>query len=132
MNVRRNHQKTVKTIEIETAPAELTKYTHASLSPETAQSLAADIAELTAAGFPVLYASGERGTVPTSYRSAYRMHAPHWRYDGRTIHATSAKLETRPRGASIPANFTVQGDAAPAGWRIGKRHDDGTLTIRRK
>ena len=119
--------KTTEQIEITPAPADLLKYTHATLDRHTAESLAASIADLEAQGFRVLYATGARSAVPTSYRSAYKMRAPHWYFDGEKVRATDAKLENRPHGCAIPANFTVMGDMVPDGFRCFKREADAVV-----
>lgn len=127
---------TANQIQITPAPAELLAYTHASLDDATAESLAEEITELNESGFTVLNATGARSSVPASYRSAYKMSAPHWQYSGGyypggTIRAVNAKLENRPRGATIPAVFEIMGQVVPDGYRCFKRSED-TIIIRRK
>jgi len=120
--------KTAIKIKITAAPKELAKFTHASLSEVDAKSLARRIGVLADRGLDVVSANGARSTVPSSYRSAYKMIAPHWQYSGGKIVAISAKLENRPRGASIPANFTVRGSVeTPAGFRCTSRNDEFTI-----
>jgi hypothetical protein len=122
---------TTNKIQIIPAPAELLAYTHASLDHSTAQSLADEIADLNESGFTVLNATASRSTVPASYRSAYKMSAPHWYFDGCDIIAVNAKLENRPRGASIPEVFEIAGQIVPEGFRCFKRTEE-TIIIRRK
>ena len=118
-------------IQITPKPAELLAYTHASLDDSTAQSLAYKIIELEDGGFTVLNATGARSSVPAAYRSAYKMSAPHWYFDGREIYAVNAKLENRPRGATIPDVFEIMGQVVHDGYRCFKRNED-TIIIRRK
>jgi hypothetical protein len=135
MNRTRNQLKKERTkmttqikIKITDAPEELAKFTHASLSAADAKSLARHIVVLTDLGLDVVSANGARSTVPTSYRSAYKMRAPHWHYFSGKIVAVSAKLENRSRGASIPANFTVRGSVeTPSGFRCTSRNDEFTI-----
>ena len=122
---------TTSQIQIIPAPAELLAYTHASLDLSTAKSLAAKITELNESGFTVVNATAARSSVPASYRSAYKMSAPHWYYNGFDIFAENAKLENRPRGATIPAVFEIMGQVVPEGYRCFKRSED-TIIIRRK
>jgi hypothetical protein len=126
-----NKTMTTTEIQIIEAPASLKKFTHASLSDWEANNLAQSIANLTEAGFTVLAANATRSSVPTSYRSAYKMSAPFWIYDGSSIYAVNAKLENRPRGAAIPANFIVAGNVVPAGFRCFARNSD-SIVIRSK
>jgi hypothetical protein len=123
--------KTELQIKITPAPAELLAYTHASLDDSTAHSLARQITELQDGGFVVVDAVAARSSVPTSYRSAYKMSAPHWYYYGGTIRAVNAKLENRPKGAGIPAVFEIRGHVVPAGYRCFKRLED-SIIVRRK
>ena len=118
---------TTNEIQIIEAPASLTKFTHASLSGWEANSLAKSISDLTEAGFTVIQANASRSSVPTSYRSAYKMSAPFWIYDGSVIRAVNAKLENRPRGAAIPANFIVEGSVVPDGFRCFARNSDSVV-----
>jgi hypothetical protein len=122
---------TTNQIQIIPAPAELLAYTHASLDESRAQSLADAIADLNESGFTVLNATASRSTVPASYRSAYKMSAPHWYFDGCDIIAVNAKLENRPRGAHIPEVFEIAGQVIPEGFRCFKRTEE-TIVIRRK
>jgi hypothetical protein len=122
---------TTTQIKITPAHAELLAYTHASLDDSTAQSLARQITELQDGGFVVVDATGARSSVPASYRSAYKMSAPHWYFYGGTIRAVNAKLENRPKGASIPAVFEIRGNVVPDGYRCFKRLED-SIIIRRK
>ena len=122
---------TATVIQIIPAPAELLAYTHSSLDDSTAQSLADEITELNESGFTVVNATAARSSVPASYRSAYKMSAPHWYYNGFDIFAEHAKLENRPHGATIPAVFEIMGQVVPDGYRCFKRNED-TIIIRRK
>jgi hypothetical protein len=122
---------TTTQIKITPAPAELLAYTHASLDDSTAQSLADEITGLNESGFTVLNASASRSTVPACYRSAYKMSAPHWYFDGCDIIAVNAKLENRTRGASISEVFEIAGQVIPEGFRCFKRTEE-TIVIRRK
>jgi hypothetical protein len=122
---------TTNQIQIIPAPAELLAYTHASLDESTAQSLADEIIDLNESGFTVLNASASRSTVPACYRSAYKMSAPHWYFDGCDIIAVNAKLENRPRRATIPEVFEVAGQIVPEGFRCFKRTEE-TIIIRGK
>ena len=112
-------------IKIEPAPAALSKYTH-SAPDSTAKELAESIAKLEAAGYTVLSATGERHSVPNTYRSAYKMLAPYYSYCGtsREIKMVSAKLENRPRGAAIPAHIIIQGNATPVGYRALSKNNN--------
>ena len=122
---------TTNQIQIIPAPAELLAYTHASLDHSTAQSLADEITHLKESGYTVLNASASRSTVPACYRSAYKMSAPHWYFDGCDIIAVNAKLENRTRGASISEVFEIAGQVIPEGFRCFKRLED-SIIIRRK
>ena len=122
---------TTNQIQIIPAPAELLAYAHASLDDATAQSLARKITKLNESGFTVVNATAARSSVPAAYRSAYKMSAPHWVYDGCDILATNAKLENRPRGATIPAVFEIAGQSVPDGYRCFKRMEE-TIVIRCK
>jgi hypothetical protein len=122
---------TTTQIQITPAPSELLRYAHSSLDDSTAQSLAQQITDLEQSGFTVVDAVGARSSVPASYRSAYKMSAPHWYYYGGTIRAINAKLENRPKGASIPAVFEIRGSVVPEGYRCFKRNEE-TIIIRRK
>lgn len=105
-------------ITIAPAAAALTKYTHA--APESAaKDLADRVAELEAQGCKVISATSSRSSVPSSYKSAYKMSAPFYVYSGasRQITLVSGKLENRPRGAAIPAHIFIQGSTTPSGYR---------------
>jgi hypothetical protein len=126
-----NTMTTEKQIEIKTAPPELAKYTHASLWVSEAICLKREINKIEKTGATVLQANGSRSTVPRSYRSPDKCHAPFWIYDGETIRAVDGKLEARPRGRSIPQVYIVAGNTVPPGFKCFKRDTvGGTLIIR--
>ena len=105
-------------IKIAPSSADLTKYTHA--APESAaKDLADRITRLESQGYTVTSATSARSSVPNSYKGAYKMFAPFFLYCGTTrqINLVSGKLETRPRGAAIPAHIIIQGSTTPAGYR---------------
>jgi hypothetical protein len=115
----------MKSIQITSAPAALAKLTHA--APESAaQDLAERIAELEATGHTVTHATSARLSVPTCYRSAYKLNAPAWVYnaDSRTIALTPAKLENRSRGATIPPHILISGSTTPAGYRALRKAEN--------
>lgn len=115
-------------IKIKNAPESFTKHTHASLSAESAKGLSKQIKTLEKQGIFVISATGAPGTVPTSYRSAYKMNAPYWTYVNGEITAIDAKLENRSRGASIPSSFTVAGSVpTPEGFRCSSRNEEFTV-----
>lgn len=116
-------------IKIEPAPADLLTYTHATLEDTTANSLRSSIEKLQEQGVEVLEACGPRSAVPNSYgRSAHRMKAPAWKFDGKHIYAEVFKLETRPRGATIPAWFKVTTpETLPEGFRCFKKSGETSL-----
>jgi len=115
-------------IKIKNAPESLTKYTHASLSDQSAKRLSEQVKGLSKLGIFVISANGSRNTVPTSYRSAYKMNAPYWFYVNGEIKAIDAKLKNRIRGASIPANFTVAGSVpTPEGFKCTSRNEEFTV-----
>jgi len=119
---------TITPIRIEPAPESLAQYLHASLSSQAAKSLAAEIETLQGQGIRVISANGARRTVPKSYRSAYKMHAPHWIFVNGAIIAVDAKLENRSGGVAIPANFTVAGSVpTPEGFRCSSRDEESTV-----
>ena len=124
--------KTRLNIIIKEAPADLAKYTH-SAPASSAEYLAEAIADLENAGFTVIYARGQKPSVPTCYRSAYKMHAPVYvfRPAARIIEMIDSKLETRSRGATIPAVFEVEGSIVPPGFRCFERGET-FLIIRAK
>jgi len=112
-------------ITIAPAAAALTKYTHA--APESAaKDLADRITELESEGYKVTSAISARSSVPNTYKSAYKMFAPFYLYCGtsRQITLVSGKLETRSRGAAIPAHIIIDGSTTPAGYRaLSKRNN---------
>jgi hypothetical protein len=110
----------------------LTGYTHC-VSRSAAESLAADIAEIEAQGFKVITARSYRCAVPQSYRSAYKMHAPYYVFDGkwREIVLVDGALENRPKGATIPARFVVAGQTVPDGFRCFERGEN-YVVVRKK
>jgi len=123
--------KTLNRIEIAPASPGLTKYTHCS-TRHAAENLRDEIESLEAAGFTVTEAIASRGTVPTSYRSAYKMIAPCYVFypETREIALITTQLENRPRGHAIPARFEITGDVVPPGFRCFRRNPD-SLEIRR-
>ncbi len=115
----------MQAIQIIPAPAALAKLTHA--APESAaQDLAERIAELEREGHTVTHAVSSRQSVPTCYRSAYKLNAPAWVYDAdaRTIALTPAKLENRPHGRTIPPHILISGTTTPAGYRALKKAEN--------
>lgn len=123
--------KTLTRITINPEPATLARYTHAR-TRHSAERLATHIADLEAAGFVVLSARSAKSTVPNSYGpSAYKMHAPYYWFNSetRTIDLVDGKLETRPKGAAIPARFMVAGDKVPAGFRCVARHGESVELV---
>lgn len=111
---------------------DLARYTHAA-SESTAEHLAAEIGHLEAQGFQVLAATAARASVPLSYRSAWKMTAPFYRFtpESREITLVSGTLPNRPKGATIPAVFLIAGSTVPPGFRCFRRTPDN-LEIRRK
>ena len=107
-------------MKITIAPADnaLTKYTHCAL-PSAAKDLADRIDKLEAQGYKVTGGISTRCSVPNSYKGAYKMYAPFYRYCGKTrqISLVPGKLENRPRGGAIPAHLIVEGTETPAGYR---------------
>jgi len=121
----------MKTIEIVSSP-DLLKYTHACVESD-ARALLSDIRELEASGATVVSASSRRSAVPNAYRSASKMNAPYYQFDGETIQLTPARLQNRPRGHDIKPVFCVEGlTAAPEGFRVFARPPEGRLELRRK
>ena len=115
----------MQSIKILPAPATLTKYTHA-VDCDAAQKLVAHIEHLENSGFTVTHAVSTRNTVPTSYRSAYKLTAPCYVFDPdtRTITLTPIRLETRPHGRPIPPHIHVEGIITPHGYRALKKTEN--------
>ncbi len=110
----------------------LTAYTHC-VPRSAAESLAADIDEIEAQGFKVITARSCRCAVPQSYRSAYKMNAPYYVFDGkgRQIALVNGALRKRPKGSTIPARFVVAGGIAPDGFRCFERGEN-YVVVRKK
>ena len=128
----RPKQMTTTQIEILAESPSLVKYTHCQ-ARHAAESLAELIRKIESQGFNVLGATSCRSAVPTCYRSAYKMSAPFYIFDAATcsIRLVNGQLETRPRGATIPAHFEVAGSVVPDGFRCFKRNAD-SIVIRHK
>ena len=127
------HHNTMTTTQIKIAaePTDLVKYTHCQ-SRSAANHLAAAIEELESQGFAVLDAVSSRSAVPNTYKSAYKMSAPFYRFraETRTIELVNGRLENRPRGSTIPAKFEIAGDKTPKGFRCFNRLES-SIIIRR-
>lgn len=113
---------TITEITIEPESPGLTGYTHCA-SRYSAELLAKAIMDLERAGFTVLNACGMRASVPNVYKSAYKMHAPFYKYHAgsRTIELVDGKLENRAIGAAIPAVYEISGQRVPEGYRCFAR-----------
>jgi hypothetical protein len=112
-----------------TTDAKLSAYTHA-VGEHAAEELARFIGLIEEQGMRVLSARSWRTSVPSSYRSAYKMCAPYYAYDGETIAMVDGTLENRPKGASIPAVLVVEGETVPEGFRCFRRLE-GRVEVRR-
>jgi hypothetical protein len=123
--------KTISKIDISPIPSEFVKYTHCSGS-DAAKHLRSDIEELEDLGFSVLSGVAARPSVPTCYKSAYKVHAPYWVFYilDRKIVMIDGKLENRSRGAAIPARFEISGHEIPKGFRCFRRLEN-SVEIRR-
>ena len=120
-------------ITINEAPASLSRYTHAA-SNYAAENLRDGILALEKMGHQVIWARSSKSSVPNSYQFTRAMHAPCWFFDPaiRTIDMKDCDLETRSKGALIPARYHVAGAVeTPDGFRCIERSESGTMLIKR-
>lgn len=104
----------------------LAEYTHAATEEDRAD-LNAGVTTLQELGHTVIAARSRKSSVPNSYGPTHKVHAPVWQLDGPDLQLVDARLESRPRGARIPANYTVAGAVrTPDGFRCIRRTETET------